>query len=245
VATKERFQNPVVGDTIRLRLQAYNGHAYRSVNDISQVEVYYLDPAARSPENPDGRTLFAPINGADVVEEAEGKYYVDLPATRPQFLVGNYVDVWTVEYEAESGYVTEEHAFAIYPPLWITSPVPIVYDFAFRFSPNKIVKGSKKALQIEVAPLVPRYSDLVKYYQNLITLSDIRVKIVQRCGACLPEEEDLRTVVEWASVDYREGCVSFYTLDTCEMEKGIYDVQFKMCFGDNVFISEPQQLQIF
>lgn len=245
MATKERHSNPVIGDTVRLRLDTYNGRAYADPSEFDRVEVYYLDPNARTPDNPEGRTLFATVTGGSVVREAEGKHYVDVAATKPQFVVGHYVDVWYVRYEADADLVTEESNFELYPPLWTASPIPIVYDFAFRFTPSRIVKGSKKALRIEIQPLVPRQSDIVRYYHNLIVVSDVSVTITQRCGECVPAEADLRVVVEDDPVDYREGCFAYYKLDTSEMDPGIYDVRFKLEFGDNVFYSDAQQLQIY
>lgn len=245
MAIKERHSNPVIGDTVRLRLDVYNGHAYSDVSRFDRIEVYHLDPDARTAENPEGRTLFATLPASAVTREAEGKYYVDVPAVKPQFVVGHYVDVWYVEFEADSDLVTEQSSFEVYPPLWTTSPIPIVYDFAFRFTPSRIVKGSKKALRIEIQPLVPRYADLVRYYQNLIVVSAVTVTITRHCGECVPQEVDLRTVVDDEPVDYREGCFAYYKLDTEDLDCGIYDVRFKLTFGDCVFISEAQQLQIY
>lgn len=247
MALKQRYQNPVVGDTIRLRLDVYNGNNFSDVFEIQEVNVYYLDPTARSSENPDGRTLFVTIPADQVVHEDTGKYYVDLTTVAPNFVIGTYVDAWMVFFEDGENVdpTSNESVFDIYPSKWITSPVPIIYDFSFRFSPSKIVKGSNKHLRIDILPQVPQHQDLIRYYYNLAVVADVTVSISQICGNCLPQEEDLRIIVEDDPVDFREKCSAYYKLDTTDMECGIYDVWFKMQFGDNTFVSEKQQLQIY
>lgn len=245
MALKQRYQNPVVGDTIRLRLDVYNSNNFSDVSSIEQVDVYFLDPNARTPENPDGRTLFATLTPDQIVHEDTGKYYVDLVTSAPSFVIGKYIDIWSIVFTEDDDPAPNENLFEIYPNLWITSPVPIIYDFSFRFSPSKIVKGSNKYLRIDIQPQVPQHQDLIRYYYNLAVLADVTVSIQQICGDCLPKEEDLRIVVEDAPVDFREKCSAYYKLDTTDMDCGIYDVWFKMEFGDNVFVSDKQQLQIY
>lgn len=247
MALKQRYQDPVVGDTIRLRLDVYNRNSYSDVFEIQEVNVYYLDPTARSSENPDGRVLFATLPPDQIVHEDTGKYYVDLVTTSPNYVIGTYVDSWSVVFEEGErvSSTPNENFFNIFASKWITSPIPIIYDFSFRFSPSKIVKGSNKYLRIEIAPQVPQHHDLVRYYYNLSVVADVTVSISQICGNCLPQEEDLRIIVEDAPVDFREKNAAFYKLDTTDMDCGIYDIWFKMSFGDNVFVSEKQQFQIY
>jgi hypothetical protein len=244
MAIKERYSNPVVGDTVRLRLNIYNSNQFKNVTGFEEVNIYYLDPSAKTDVNPEGRVLFKTIASDDIVNEEEGRYYVDLAVTSPSFVVGTYVDSWVVNFDGQQPVSTHDSYFELFPSLWITSPIPVIYDFSFRFTPSKIVKGSKKYLRIEITPNVPRQSDLVRYYQNLAIVSDIYISMEIRCGECLPDERDLRLVIEEDLVELREKCAGYYFLDTTEMDCGIYDVWFKLNFGNNVFISDKQQLQI-
>jgi len=40
--SKERFQNPVVGDELKLRVFAYNSNNYRNFNSVTKVEYTLL-----------------------------------------------------------------------------------------------------------------------------------------------------------------------------------------------------------
>ena len=113
------------------------------------------------------------------------------------------------------------------------------------FRPQKLRKGSKRYLIIEINPNVPKGTDLQRYYENLAIVSDLKVSIEQKCGTCVPQEQDLRMVVDRASVDYREKKFGYFMLDTNEMEVGIYDVWFEMEMGENTYISDRFQLQIY
>lgn len=53
---KERYQNPVVGDTIRLRLFFYNSNNFADVNTIDQVAIYKVADGA-SMNDASARTL--------------------------------------------------------------------------------------------------------------------------------------------------------------------------------------------
>ncbi len=245
MATKYRYQNPVIGDTIRLGFDVYNSNNFADPTSIEKVEIWFLDPTARADDNPDGRVLFKTIDSGDVVRDSEGKYYADLALTSPQFVTGNYLDVWSVQFRSDEPSGQIDQTFGVYPDLWITSPVPIVYDFQFRFTPTRWRQGEKKFLQCEITPLVPRQSDLIRYYTNLAIAADVSVSIAIACGECVPEEEDLRVIVDNQPMEYREKGVAFYKLDTCDLDCGIYDVWAKMCFGDNVYVGEKQQIQIF
>jgi hypothetical protein len=243
--SKYRYQNPVVNDTIRLRLDVYNSNNFSDVNSFEKVEIYYLDDTARTEENPDGRTLFTTIDGGDVVREAEGQYYVDLVASAPEFVVGNYVDLWYMVFVEDEDTAKIENYFTIYPDLWFTSPLPIVYDFQFKFLPTRWRQGESKYLQIEITPLVPRQSDLVRYYANLAIAADITITIEQKCGECIPCESDLRIVLEDESVNYKEKGLAFYKWDTTDLDCGIYEVSARLVFADNTYISDKQQIQIY
>jgi hypothetical protein len=61
----------------------------------------------------------------------------------------------------------------------------------------------------------------------------------------MPQEQDLRLVIDSDDVTLREACRAYYMLDTTEMSCGIYNVWFEMEFGESLYISDKQQLQIF
>lgn len=246
MATKDRYQNPVIGDTVKLRLFVLNSNMTAAVDAISKVEIYYLDPAARTPSNPDGRTLVQTVPGGSVTNPAQGEYLVDLfldPLIYTE--TGRYIDEWYVTFETGDPETTLDHLFQIYPDLWYTTPIPIVYDFSFYFQPNKIRYGSKKNIEIEIVPNVPRATDLSQYYENLAIVSDLKVSIAQKCGPCVPCEDDLKLIVDDAPTTYREKCRAYYFLDTTLFDCGVYDIWFKLEFGGNVYVSEVNQLQIY
>jgi hypothetical protein len=67
------------------------------------------------------------------------------------------------------------------------------------------------------------------------------------CIECMPQEEDLRLVVDAAEVDLRDNRKGYYQLDTDTLDLvcGIYNVWFEMEIGGNKYISDKQQLEIF
>lgn len=244
MANKERFQNPTAGDDLILRLFVYNSNNLTNVSNIEEVSIYFLDPQEVSANNPTGKRLIETITSG-ITQSDTGQYYVSVNLESPRYTIGNYVDVWTVELESGDPTSPIENRFEIYPDLWYTSPSPMVYDFDFKISPNKIRKGSKRYLIVDVIPNVPRASDLAKYYTNLVISSPLKISIEQACGDCIPEEADLRLIVDDAEVELRERCLGYYFLDTTDLDCGIYNVWFKMEFGNNLFISDKQQFQIF
>lgn len=239
----ERYQNPTCGDTVKLRLFTYNQNNLTNVHNVIKVEIYFLDPTNRTDINEDGRRLVDTIT--DVTQEDVGKYLLELELSSPIYVIGRYIDVWYLEFEGEDYPATVENIFDIYPDLWYTTPIPVVYDFGFSFRPNRLRKGSKRFLIIEVTPNVPKGSDLGRYYENLAIASDVRVTIEMKCGDCVPQEEDLRIVVDRAQTEYREKRFAYYQLDTREMECGVYDIWFELTLGENVYVSEKNQLLIF
>lgn len=246
MANKERTQNPTCNDTIRLRLFSYNSNNRASLQSIQKVDIYFLDPSEITELNKDGRRLVQSIDGSEVVNESTGAYYVDVVASDPLYTIGNYIDVWDVTFEStECAEASIANTFKIYPDLWFTSPIPPVYDFSFGFKPNRVVKGSKRYLVINISPNVPRGADLLPYYENLAIVSDLRVSIEKSCGDCVPQEKDLRLVVDRQLVDYRERSYAYYFLDTTEYDPGIYNIWFELTYAENVFVSEKNQLQIF
>lgn len=242
---KSRNQNPVVGDSIRLRMLVYSSNNLDNVQSISSVKIYKLDSESISSTNPDGRVLIEEIPGTSVVNEDTGKYYVDISAVKPKYIVGDYLDIWTLKVEDEQEETHFDNKFTIYSKLWYTSTTPIVYDFAFSFIPNRIPKGSIKPLQIQIQPRVPVGTELERYYTNIAIYSDVYINIAKKCDPCLPCEEDLRKVVEDELIEDREKAFAYYQLDTTEMDCGIYDVWFKMEFGGNTYISDRNQILIY
>jgi hypothetical protein len=242
---KERYQNPTVSDTIRLRLFTYNSNEFASVESIDKVEIYFLDPTNRSEENPDGRRLVEEFNVDDVTEEAEGKYLLEVPAESPSYSIGRYLDVWHLTVAEGENTVESVQCFDIYPNLWYATPIPVVYDFDFYFQPNKIRKGSKQYLKIEIKPNVPRASDLQKYYENLAIVSNLKISLEQVCGPCTPAEEDLRLILDEEDVEFREKRWGYYLLDTEDLDPAVYHIWFKLEMGETVHISPKLQLQIF
>jgi hypothetical protein len=252
MATKERFQNPVISDTVNLRFFTYNSNNRTNVDSISKVEIYYLDPDEVTDENPDGRRLIETIDAADVTLVETGQYLVSVDLVDAQYVIGNYIDIWYVAYRAGEGVVeTEPKYFEVYPDLWYTSVAPVIYDFMFRFQPNRLRRGSKQYLIIQIKPNVRHASELEEYYTNLAIASPLKIYIEQECldNDCVPAEEDLRLVVDGVSVDYREKCLGYYFLDTSEdgldMSEGLYNVYFEMEFGESTYLSDKLQLQIY
>lgn len=249
MALKERNQNPVVGDDLELRLFTYNSNQRQSVLSVESVEIYHLDPTLVSQENPEGRRLVLAIDGQDVEIVSDnfgGHYKVSFNLEDQVFPIGNYIDVWSVRFnESQSGTVTNE--FQVISSLWYASDMPVVYDFSYGFRPNRIRKGERRWLTIDVIPNVPNASDLQRYYVNLAVSSPVKVFIEKTCGECVPKEKDLRMVVEEGSVEFRNGSEGYFFLDTVdlEMDCGIYDVWFELEFGENKFISDNLQLQIY
>jgi hypothetical protein len=244
-ATKERYQNPAVGDNINLRLMTYNSNNLSDVHDIEKVEIYFLDPSLRSEENPDGVRLVDSFDPSSVTHEDTGTYLLNLPTEGVKYTIGTYYDQWTVRVDSDQPYHTINQRFEIYPNLWYSTPIPVVYDFDFRFQPNKMRQGSKQFLMIEIKPNVPTAGDLRAYYENLAIVSNLKISIEQNCGDCVPAEVDLRRIVEDAPVDYREKRLGYYKIDTTEMDCGIYDIWFKLEIGENVYISDRYKFQVY
>jgi len=243
--TKERYQNPIVGDEINLRLFTYNSSNLQDVVSVDEVNIYFLDPNNKTVDNPDGRRLIDTIDGSAVTLESTGTHLITLSTEVAKYTIGKYVDVWSVTLVEDQPAQTIENQFTLYPDLWYTTPIPIVYDFDFRFQPNKFRQGSKQFIIIEIIPNVPRSSDLERYYTNLAIVSDLKITIEQACGNCMPEEEDLRKIIDEESVDYRELKYGYYKFDTSELDCGIYNITFKLEFGDNIYISERMPIQVY
>lgn len=249
MSIKERNQNPVIGDTLNLRMFTYNSNHRQPVHAVEKVEIYQLDTTCVTEDNPEGRRLIKTIDASDVVEVEDpfgGHYQISFEIEDQVFTIGKYIDVWHVKFnENQSGTVTTE--FFVVSDLWYASDMPIVYDFSYGFRPNRVRKGERRWLTIDVVPNVPNASDLQRYYVNLAISSPIKIFIEKACGDCVPKEKDLRMVVENGTVEYRRDSEGYFFLDTVDldMDCGIYNVWFELEFGESKYISENLQLQIF
>lgn len=241
--TKERKQNVVVGDDVKLRLFTYNFNNRVNVAGVEKVEIFFLDPAEVTEDNPDGRRLIETFETVTV--EETGQLSITVTIDSAQYTIGRYLDIWTVETRVNEPISTFTQDFDVFPDLWYTTPEPIIYDFSFNFRPNKIRLGSKRFLDIEIRPNVPRATDLERYFVNLAIVSPLKISIEQACSDCLPPEKDLRLIVDRADVELRDKGTGQYFLDTTELDLGIFNVFFEMDFGESKYISENQQLQIF
>lgn len=239
---KERFQTPVLNDTIILRLLVLNRSIFTDVQEIDRVEIYVFDPTLRTEDNHHGKRLVQTIT--PVTQNETGQYSVETILADPQYVIGKYSDVWYLNFRDYQASTVEQY-FQIYADQWFTTPTPLVYDFSFSFIPNRMVQGENKYIQITVTPNVPRASDLVRFYEGLVANSELFISIEQACGPCVPQEEDLRLIVDHVPVIEREKNKAFYKIDTEDMDCGIYNVFFTLCFGGNKYISTKNQLQIF
>ena len=242
----ERYQNPVLGNDITLRLYTYNSNNLADPTLVDSVDIYFLDKTLISDTNPDGRNLIASIYPPNIIRSNMGQYSVVFNLPSPTYVIGNYIDVWNIMISPVVSDVSAiENNFIIYPDLWYTDIKPVLYDFNFDVRPNKLRKGSKRFLIIGIHPNVPKASDMARYYENLATVSPIKIYIEMECVECMPPEQDLRLVVDGDPVEQRDLCAGYYQLDTTEMPCGIYNVWFEMEFGSNIYISDRNQLQIY
>lgn len=242
---KERYQNPMVGDTLKLRAYSFNGAFPANVNSVQKVEIYRLFATEKTVDNPQGKVLVETIDGSDVITDDEGKYSIELTLSSPTYTVDRYSDEWTLLLEDTMPEGVFEGYFQIYPSAWFVDTHPIIHDFDFDLTPSKVVQGSKKYIQVEVNPNVPRGTERQRYYANMIAGGDLYIYMEQRCGSCVPEEEDLRKVIDRELITTRDHCVGYYFLDTTEMDCGVYHVWFELTLGSNVYISDKKPLQIY
>lgn len=238
--SKERYQNPVGGDTVILRQFIYNSNNKADPHHITKVEIYVLDKTNITDDNPDGRCLLRTFESVE--RDCLGEYHVELYLDPEIYPIGRYLDVWTLGLNSTSE-TSIENCFQVYSSLWYTTPIPIVYDFSFHFQPNKLRKGSKQYLMVEITPNVPRATDLQRYYENLAIVSDLRISMEKACDSC--SFSDLNLIIDNEMVNFREKRFGFYFLDTENMDCGLYNLWFNLCIGSNTYISPKEQLQIY
>lgn len=245
---KSRNQNVVVGDSVKLRFITWNSNNLTSISSVDHIDIYYVDCNGKTCTNPDGKVLIETIPGTSVVSECTGKYSYTLATSSPKYVIGKYHDVWNVQYKYGEPLAKVPKDFEIYPDLWITSTMEAVYSFDFRFQPNRIRQGSKKWLQIQIVPNVPRATDLLRYYENLAISSELKIWIELDCGPCPPNNDNCREsnlIVDGDLVEERDKVFGFYKVDTTDWDCGIYNTWFELCYADNVEVSPKSQFQIY
>jgi len=245
--TKERNQNAAIGDTLKLRLIAFNSNLQVDVDSIDRIEIYKLDPANCSESCKDGRTLVETISGTYINADCTGSYSYDLVLEGPKYTIGKYIDIWYVSPRNGDPLLAIDNRFEVFSDLWYFSTIPAVYGFDFQFQPNMIRQGSKKWLTIKITPNIPRATELERYYTNLAISSNLLINIETNCSPCPPADSGL--IVEDAVVCVRDKVFGFYFLDLSEdgldLPCGIYNVWFKLAYANSLEISPKMQFQIF
>jgi hypothetical protein len=244
---KSRNQNPVVGDDIRLGFITFNSNNLAPVNSVDHIDILYFgdchDKKCHEPPDP---LLIETIPGNLVTSECPGKYSYVLATSAPKYSIGKYHDVWNIQYRYGDPLTKVPKSFEIYPDLWITATMEAVYSFDFRFQPNRIRKGSKKWLQIQIVPNIPTATDLMRYYENLAISAELKIWIELDCGPCPPNDcNDLNIIVDGETVWERDKVFAFYKLDTTEWECGIYNTWFELDFAGTTEISPKMQFLIY
>lgn len=254
---KERTQNPVLGDTINLRLFSYSSNTLSDVYRVKSVKIFYLDHDQRTENNPDGRVLIRTVAEPDIQNPSDGEYLLPLITNETEFRVGSYIDRWEILFEdTDNRDGVIENSFHIYRDLWYTSEKPIIYDIGFNFQPYRLVQGCRKHLRVDLEIFAPEEDIIDKYYYYLLTLADIQLRIVQDEGVGYEEvETDKNVVLNWTTVDFRENTTGYYRIDTSADPRphragkpwgtGIYLVQFRATLGGNLYLSQKFRIQIY
>ena len=245
MSKKDRAQNPVVGDTIILRTFSRNSNNFSDVFAIDSVDIIQEHPEEQTCANPVGTLLVESIPSGSIVRDDLGMYHIELATSGPTYTVGRYHDVWNIRFRSGDDVAQYPQDFRIYPDLWVVSPTPVVYSFDFHFTPNRMRRGSRKWLIIQIVPNVPRATDLQRFYENIAISADLRINIELNCGPCPPAEQDLRLIIDNDPVTVRDKVFAYYQIDTADWECGIYDVWFEMDFAGNLEISPKYNIQIF
>jgi len=71
---KERYQNPSINETVRLRLFFYNANNFSNISSIEKIEIFKIEDG-RSINDVDARTFVKSIPVVNVVNDGVGKYY--------------------------------------------------------------------------------------------------------------------------------------------------------------------------
>lgn len=243
---KERHQNPTCGDTVSLRLFTYNNNDKQNIQLISKIEIYISEDNLISINNPEGLRLVKIIENSEIVNNAVGEYYTQVLLEYPIYTIGKYKDIWHVTFDNSNCNSSKiENNFEILSDIWFTDTDNPIYDFNFSLRPNKIKKGTKRYLIINVIPNIKQGHSILPYYENLALSSDLKVSIEIECGKCMPQEQDLRLIVDQELVKYKEKNSAYYFIDTEDYKEGIYNIWFELSFQNNVFISDKLTFEIF
>lgn len=257
---KERYQSPVLGDTLNLDFYSYNNNSLTSVNELGNIEVYFLDKTQLSDNNPNGKRIKLIITPNNITELSTGHYRAQINLDDNLFEIGDYIDVWNIKFnDYDSTFYKVENQFRIHTDLRETHDRPFVYDVSWSFNPKKIILYSRRYLKIAFKPsihddigrkyinesLIDRFYFNLKNTQNLF----IKIELIEGCDYnedCL--YANIITDPEWDRVEIRGDNEAYYLIDSTEDEGiynlGIYSVQFKILIGGQEIISPKFYLQI-
>jgi len=232
MSEKQRFQTTVLRDTINLDFYAYNNGELVDVYFIQKVEVFFLDSTQINPSNQDGRRIKKVFDQDEIIKIGTGHYRVQLYLDDSLYEIGNYIDVWKVKFnDYDKQYYNNENQFKIYTDLRETSGEPFLYKIDYKFSPYKVVKGSKQYIQVEYYPIINKddqrssqLEDIVnKFYYNLKSSNGlyIRIEMIEGCNYDSSNiYNNIKTDPEWENIEIRGDNIGAYFLDTTE-NKGI------------------------
>lgn len=243
--SKERSENLRPNDNVTLRRYIFNGGIPADPFQVNQVNIYQLFVVDPTVENKYGKSIVQTFTTNDITKDDVGQYSINFDLISPLYTVGKYTDEWNILFEYDMPISTQADYFQIYTNAWFTDTKPLVYNFNFDFTPDRLQQGSIQYLQIQITPNVPRGTDKQRYYENLVYAGNLFVSLEQTCGNCLPDEADLRTVIDREPVGFKDFLVGYYQLDTTELDCGVYNIWFEFDLGGNVYLSDKQPFQIY
>lgn len=260
MATLFRYQNPVLGDTLNLDFYAFNNNRPVDVQEFDRVDIYFLDPAEITTDNTDGRIIKASVSASNIQQVETGHYRLPVLLTDTLYQVGNYVDIWYAKYNSDDpDFYPVENQFKVFTSLRETHGEPFVYDVDFKFSPKKVVKGTKRYLTISFRPVVhtdigDRFVEeeiLDRFYYSLRSTGNvyIRLELFEGCGYSTNPYMNIKTDPEWTPIEIRGDNEAYYLLDVTEdqddFDIGVYWAQFKVEIQGQTIISPKFYLQIY
>lgn len=257
---KERYQSPTLGDVLNLDFYSYNNNSLTSVQEFSNIDVYFLDPTQVTENNPQGRRIKLIITPNNITEISTGHYRAQITLDDNLFEIGNYIDVWRLKFNNyDNNFIKVENQFKIHTDLRETQDRPYIYDVTWSFSPKKIVLYSKQYLKIGFFPAI--HSDIgtkyinekliERFYFNLKNTGNLFIKIDLIEGCNYNEESPCANTItepEWDQVEIRGDNEAYYLINSTEdgnYNIGIYSVQFKILIDSQEIISPRFYLQIF
>lgn len=254
---RERRENPVIGDTINLRVFTYSSNSRADIYQMDSVNIYYLDKEQATEANPEGRVHITSIPANQIFHPSQGEYQVVLKTNPVDYRVGTYIDRWEGLFEIDDsrpGVI--ENYFNIYRDLWYTSPIPLVYEIGFVYSPTKILSGSKKYIRTDIEIYTRDKSIVEQYYYYLRGLQSIQFRLTLDEGPDYdPVVSENNIIQDWAPMSFAEDRTAYFLLDTSidprpsrsgrPLPLGIYLIQFKAALGETVHLSPKFRLQIY